>query len=62
MATATALRESAIPPSTPTPAPAAGPSAGERAISVLAIGAAGIATVGITTWAAWVASQISIPI
>ena len=64
MATATVTR-----PSAPTQAPkAAAPTAasehtaGEKAVAALVIGGASALTVGVFAWAAWVASQIAIPV
>lgn len=37
-------------------------TAGEKATAAVVIGTAGVATVGVLVWAAWIASQISIPI
>ena len=64
MATATVTR-----PSTPAQAsrtaPNAAPSehtAGQKAVAALVIGGASALTVGVFAWAAWVASQIAIPV
>lgn len=64
MATATATRPSA-PAQAPKTAPiAATPehTAGEKAVAALVIGSAGALTLGVFVWAAWVVSQIAIPI
>ena len=65
MATATVTRPaapartSATTPATPVPAEH---TAGEKAIAALVIGSASALTVGVFAWAAWAASQVSIPI
>lgn len=61
MATATVTRHrtsatAATSPVTPEP------TAGQKAVSALVVGAASVATLGVFVWAAWVTSQISIPI
>lgn len=64
MATATVTR-----PSTPAKAPVVAPieatvehTAGQKAVAALVIGGASALTVGVFAWAAWVASQIAIPV
>ena len=64
MATATVTR-----PSTPAKAAPTAPTAstaehtaGQKAVAALVIGSASALTVGVFAWAAWVASQISIPV
>lgn len=59
MATATVIR-----PTTPATAPAtpAGYTAAEKVTAAVVIGSAGALTLGVFAWAAWVASQISIPL
>jgi hypothetical protein len=62
MATATATR-----PTAPARVPAAHetsaePTTGQKAVSALVIGSAGALTIGVFAWAAWVTSQISIPV
>jgi hypothetical protein len=37
-------------------------TASQKAVSALVVGAASVATLGVFVWAAWVTSQISIPI
>ena len=37
-------------------------TAGEKTTAAVVIGAASVATLGVFVWAAWIASQISIPI
>ena len=63
MATATVIR-----PTSPATAPqtpqrsASGYTAGQKATAALVIGSASVLTLGVFAWAAWVASQISIPL
>ena len=64
MPTATVTR-----PSTPAQAPRTAPiaatpehTAGQKAVAALVIGGASALTVGVFAWAAWVASQIAIPV
>ena len=61
MATATVTRPSTPVRTTPT---AATPqhTAGQKAVAALVIGGASALTVGVFAWAAWVASQIAIPV
>lgn len=37
-------------------------TAGQKAVTAVVIGAASAATIGVFAWAAWVASQIAIPV
>ena len=64
MATATVTRPS-TPAKAQTSAPIAStpePTAGQKAVAALVIGGASALTVGVFAWAAWVASQIAIPV
>ena len=64
MATATVTRPT-TPAKVPTTAPAAATpehTAGQKAVAALVIGGASALTVGVFAWAAWVASQIAIPV
>lgn len=64
MATATVTRPT-TPAKVSTTAPTAATSeytAGQKAVAALVIGSASAITVGIFAWAAWVASQIAIPV
>lgn len=62
MATATVTR-----PTTPAPTSATAPAtpehtAGEKAVAALVVGSASVLTLGVFAWAAWVTSQIAIPV
>ena len=61
MATATVTRPSTAAKAAPT-ASTAEHTAGQKAVAALVIGSASALTVGVFAWAAWVASQISIPV
>ena len=61
MATATVTRPTTPAKAAPT-ASTAEYTAGQKAVTALVIGSASALTVGVFAWAAWVASQISIPV
>lgn len=60
MATATITRPAA-PSAVPTPV-APDHTAGQKAAATLVIASASALTLGVFAWAAWIASQISIPV
>ena len=62
MTTATVTRPSTTPRTTATSPATPEYSAGQKAVAALVIGSASALTVGVFAWAAWVASQIAIPV
>ncbi|MFM1964442.1 MAG: hypothetical protein RL134_167 [Actinomycetota bacterium] len=62
MATATVARPAAPARVPATDKASAEPTTGQKAVSALIIGSASALTVGVFAWAAWVTSQISIPV